>query len=486
MILNQANLGQITGVRTPHYDRGELTAGIVHIGMGNFHRAHQAWYLHRLMDAGRAKDWAIIGAGVRGYDADMRGRMMAQDYLTTLIELGESAPTAEIIGSIIGYTPIEPDNAGLIKQMAHASIRIVSLTITESGYFIDPATLKFDANHPDIIHDAQNPTRPRTVFGAMVAALAMRKDAGISPFECLSCDNIQGNGAVLRQTVVGLARLSDPDLADWIDKTCGFPNSMVDCIVPATGQVERALPAQFGITDTIPVSHEDFRQWVIEDKFCAGRPPLEQVGVTFTTRVCDYEQMKIRVLNGGHQIIAAVADLLAIKTIADAMAHPAINAMFMKIVGEEILPHVVAVPDYSPADYVALVARRFANTAVFDTPRRVAFDGSARHPGFLLPSVRDCLEAGINVAGLALTSAIWARYCLGVREDNSVIEANDPDWADLQIRATHAKDNPIVWLENTRIYGDLASRAEFAEPFTAWLTQIYAGGIDATLDVYLR
>ena len=164
MILNQANLGRITGVRTPHYDRGELTAGIVHIGMGNFHRAHQAWYLHRLMDAGGAKDWAIIGAGVREYDADMRGRMAGQDYLTTLIELGETAPTAEIIGSIIGYTPIEPDNAALIKQMAQANIRIVSLTITESGYFIDPATLEFDANHPDIIHDAQNPTRPRTVF----------------------------------------------------------------------------------------------------------------------------------------------------------------------------------------------------------------------------------------------------------------------------------------------------------------------------------
>ncbi len=289
--LSNATLGALPDCASAlGYDRSLLTPGIVHIGLGNFHRAHQAWYLHRLMQQGLAHDWAIIGAGVRPYDEIQRKKLAAQDYLTTLIELDPSGQSAEVVGSMIGYVPIEEGNGLLVEQMADPAIRIVSLTVTEGGYYVDPATNGIDTDHDDIRHDAANPGSPLTAFGAMVAALKKRRDAGTGPFTCQSCDNLQGNGAILRQTLVSLARLSDPDLADWIDEQCSFPNAMVDCIVPATGPKELALAKEFGIDDAAPVTHENFRQWVIEDDFCAGRPSWEQVGATVTDDVHPMKQ----------------------------------------------------------------------------------------------------------------------------------------------------------------------------------------------------
>ena len=234
-------------VERPRYDRGRLAPGIVHIGLGNFHRAHQAWYLHRLMQEARALNRAILGAGVRPYDAAMREKLLAQDCLTTLIELAPDRRSAEVTGAMIDYLPIEEGNGALIRAMADPRIRIVGLTVTERGYYIDPATGGLDTRHPDIIHDAAHADTPRTGFGAMVAALRFRREAGHAPFTSLSCDNLRGNGAVLRQTVVGLARLSDPALADWIDAGGAFPNSMVDSIVPDTGPEELRLVREMGI-----------------------------------------------------------------------------------------------------------------------------------------------------------------------------------------------------------------------------------------------
>ena len=218
-------------VKRPSYDRSKLSPGIVHIGLGNFHRVHQSWYLHRLMQKGQAHNWAIIGAGVRPYDCEMRAKLRAQDYLTTLIELSPEGTSAEVTGSMIGYVPVADGNRPLIEQMAAAEIRIVSLTVTEGGYYIDPATKGFDADHPDIQHDAINPETPRTAFGAIVAALKLRRANGVGPFTVQSCDNLQGNGDILRQTVVSLARLSEPGLADWIDANCTFPqfNGRLHC-----------------------------------------------------------------------------------------------------------------------------------------------------------------------------------------------------------------------------------------------------------------
>ena len=318
-------------VKAPSYDRRSITPGIVHIGLGNFHRAHQSWYLHRLMQQGAAHDWGIVGAGVRPADAAQRDRLAAQDYLTTLIELDPRGQSAEIVGSMVGFVPVEEDNAALIAQMADPAIRIVSLTVTEGGYYINPVTKAFDADHPDIQYDAAHPDRPKTAFGAMIAALGKRRAEGIGPFTGQSCDNLQGNGNILRQTLVSLARLSDPNLADWIDTHCSFPNAMVDCIVPATGARELALAHGFGIDDAAPVTHENFRQWVIEDEFCAGRPDWDKAGATFTKDVHAYEAMKIRILNGGHQLIADAGELLSLCYISDCMAHPLVGAFFQRV-----------------------------------------------------------------------------------------------------------------------------------------------------------
>lgn len=484
--LDNAALSSLpTSVLRPQYDRSQLTAGILHIGVGNFHRAHQAWYLHRLMQMGQARDWAIIGAGVRPYDIAQRQKLMAQDCLSTLIELDPSGTSVEVVGSVIDYLPIHQDNGLLIDRMAQPDIKIVSLTVTEGGYFVDPATNTFDVSHPDIRYDIANPAQPKTVFGAIVAALQLRKTRGLGPFTGLCCDNLQGNGNILRRNVVSLARLMDPGLAEWIDTTCTFPNSMVDCIVPATGAKERDMVRSLGIDDAVPVTHEKFRQWVIEDAFCAGRPDWDLVGATFADNVHDFEAMKIRILNGGHQVIANVGELLGLSTVADCMSHKLVGDLFQKVTRAEIAPLVKAVPNMAPDTYIDLIARRFSNPEIVDTVRRVAFDGSSRHPGFLVPTIRHGLERGTPVEGLALVEAAWARMCEGRREDGSVIEANDPHWVTLQNAACAAKSDPAIWLAQSQYYGDLATSPVFSSAFIRWLNAIHQKGIEACIKEYL-
>ena len=415
----------------------------------------------------------------------MREKLLAQDCLTTLIKLDPAESSAEVVGSMIDYLPIEGGNGALIAQMATAAIRIVALTVTESGYFIDPVTKGFDASHADVQHDAANPLTPRTAFGAMVAALKLRCEAGLGPFTALSCDNLQGNGDILRQTVVSLARLSDPVLANWIAAQVSFPNSMVDCIAPATGASEIALAQGFGIKDAAPVTHEAYRQWVIEDDFCAGRPDWDKIGATFSDDVHSYEAMKIRILNAGHQVLANVGEVLGIETISGCMAHPLIAGMFRKVQADEITQTVPPVPGVTPAEYLSLIETRFANPRIVDTTRRVAFDGSARHTGFLLPILRDQLAAGRSVSGLALVEALWARMCAGTREDGSEIDPNDPLWNALTEVAKEARATPRQWLAQDSLYGDLAKAEPFAEAFEQWLSLIWAEGCEAALSAYL-
>lgn len=482
--LGNATLGQLPAeVLRPSYDRARLTAGIVHIGLGNFHRAHQAWYLHRLMQDGLAQDWAILGAGVRPGDSAMRDRLLAQDCLTSLIELDPAGTAVEVTGSMIGFLPVEADNASLIRQVSDPSIRIVSMTVTEGGYYLDPTTGDFDAAHEDIQHDAAHPKTPRTAFGAIVAAYAARRAAALPPFTSLSCDNLQGNGDILRRVVVGLARLSDPSLADWIESHAAFPNSMVDCIVPATTPEVLARAQALGLDDAAPVTHENFRQWVIEDHFCDGRPPFEAVGATITRDVHSYETMKLRLLNGGHQLLANVGEILSVPTIADCMADDDIAGFFAKVERTEIVPHVQPVPGMTPEAYVDLIYRRFANPTIRDTTRRVAFDGSSRHAGFLLPTLRDALDAGTPIEGLALAEALWARMCEGTREDGTGIEPNDPFWEDLQPIAQAARKDPSVWLSQA-VYAGIEDNPRFVEAFTRWLDLIWAEGARAALARY--
>lgn len=484
--LNQAGLAHLPeDVERPHYERSTLRAGIIHIGVGNFHRAHQAWYLQQLLQRGLARDWAIMGAGVRPFDAAQREKLRAQDYLYSLVELSEGAAKAEVVGSLIGYLPIEEGNGALVKSMTEPAVRIVSLTVTEGGYYIDPAKHVFDTNHVDIQHDVAHPDRPRTAFGAMLASLKLRREQGSAPFTCMSCDNLQRNGAMLRQTMISLAELSDPEFAAWLDTEGCFPNSMVDCIVPATGPRELNLARQYGLEDAVPVTHEPFRQWVIEDSFCDGRPDWDRVGAQFTDDVHDFETMKIRLLNGGHQLLANAGELLGVKTIDGCVAHPLIRGFFDCVTRNEIAPHVPAVTGRTPAQYIDLITNRFENPEIRDTTRRVAFDGSSRHAEFLLPTLREALAANTPTDGLILAEALWARMCAGLREDGSAIEANDPQWDALQQVAREAKASPVKWLQQRTIYGDLADDSHVVSGFTESLNAIWQLGTATTLDNWL-
>lgn len=469
-------------VAYPAYDRSRLTPGIVHIGLGNFHRAHMAVYLDDLFAMGEGMDWAIIGAGVRAPDARMRDALKAQDCLSTIIELDPRGKTARRIGAMVDFVEVQPDNAALITAMTRPEIRIVSLTVTEGGYYVDPATGRFDPTHPDIVADARNPDRPATAFGAILAALRARKAAGIAPFTVMSCDNLPGNGHVTKAAVAGLARLSDPALADWVEAQVAFPNGMVDRITPATGPRERTIAAAFGLAeDPVPVTCEPFRQWVLEDRFPAGRPPLEKVGVTFTPHVHAFEAMKIRILNGGHAIIAYPGGLLDIEYVHEAMAEPLITGFLDKVEREEIIPIVPPVPETDLNAYYSLIRERFSNPEVADTERRLCLDGSNRQPKFIIPSILDNLAKGRVPRGLILESALWCRYCMGVSDAGRVIEPNDPNWDRLQATARAAAADPVRWLAMEDIYGDLARDAAVVAVFSGFLNDLGARGTRAVL-----
>jgi mannitol 2-dehydrogenase len=479
-----AELGKTSSV--PRYDPAGLTAGIVHFGVGNFHRAHQAVYLDELFNQGLDHDWAIVGAGVRDPDRLMREALGAQDWLTTVVEQEATSSDARVTAPMVDFL-VPDDAAATVARLADSAIRIVSLTVTEGGYYIDPATQQFDPAHPDIVADAADPGAPRTVFGLILAGLRLRREAGTPAFTVMSCDNIPGNGHVTQNAVVGLARLIDGELADWVEENVAFPNGMVDRITPATTDRERQLLAsEFGIADRWPVFCERFRQWVLEDRFPAGRPALEKVGVQFVPDVAPYEHMKIRILNGGHATIAYPAALMDIHFVHEAMQDELVRGFLAKVEREEIIPVVPPVPDTDLDAYYRLIEGRFANPKIGDTITRLCLDGSNRQPKFILPSVVDRLQAGASVTGLALVSALWARYCFAETESGKPIPPNDPSWERLTAQAQRAREHPQAWLEMRDIFGDLATRPAYVQAFTAALSSLWQLGTRETLLRYLR
>lgn len=482
--LSLASLPTLAKAAKPGYRREDLSAGILHFGVGNFHRAHQAVYLDDLFGGGRDHEWAIVGAGV--FEGEKKGRdiLREQDWLTTVVEQDSGHMEARITGAMIDFL-VPGDASAIIDRLADPAIRIVSTTITEGGYFIDPASGKFNPDHPDIVADARNPETPRTVFGLIVAGLKRRKAAGTQPFTVMCCDNIPHNGHVTADAVVGLARLSDAGFADWIHDHVAFPNGMVDRITPATTDRERQIARdQFGVEDGWPVFCEPFRQWVLEDRFPAGRPALETVGVQFVDDVSPFELMKIRILNGGHAVIAYPAGLLDIHFVHEAMENPLIRAFLAKIERDEIIPTVPPVPGVVLEDYYRLIDRRFSNPKIGDTVRRLCLDGSNRQPKFIIPTIADRLNTGGDVSGLALESALWCRYCFGTTDFGKPIEPNDPNWPRMQATAQAAKSDPRAWLAMEDIYGEVGKAPAFVARFSAALAALWADGTATTLRRY--
>lgn len=445
-----------------------------------------AVYLDDLFRMGEGHDWAILGAGVRDGDRRMQEVLAQQDNLFSVIEVAPNHSVPRVVGAMTGFVPVAAGNEALIAAMSDPAIRIVSMTVTEGGYFIDPDTGRFDPAHPAIAADAAKPERPDTAFGAIVAALRTRRMAGNSPFTVMSCDNVPHNGQVTRDAVVGLCHLFDAELAEWIAANVAFPSSMVDRITPATGARERALAASLGLNDLAPVTCEPFRQWVMEDRFPTGRPALEKVGVTFTDRVDLFETMKIRILNGGHAILAYPSGLAGVEYVHEAMADPILRRFLDTVLTDEVLPFVPPVPDTDLGDYKRLILDRFANPEVADTIRRLCLDGSNRQPKFIVPSLRDNLAAGRDANGLILLSALWCRYCQGETDDGTAIAPNDPAWEALQRRAQQAAREPEVWLQMRDVYGELADHPGLHDRFAYWLGVVSRNGARAALESYLQ
>jgi mannitol 2-dehydrogenase len=387
---------------------------------------------------------------------------------------------------MIDFVPVGEDGRAIVDTLNDPALRIVSLTITEGGYYIDPGTGAFNPEHPDIVHDAAHLQTPRSVFGVILAALKRRRDEGLAPFTIMSCDNIPHNGRVAREAVAGLADLIDPSLTAHVREQVAFPNSMVDRITPATTDRERAVLAErFGVQDNWPVFCEPFRQWVLEDHFPSGRPALEEVGVTFTPHVAAFELMKLRILNGGHAAIAYPAGLLGIHFVHEAMADPLVRGFLDKLEMEEIIPCVPSVPGVDFQDYYRLIARRFSNPDVGDTIPRLAQDGSNRQPKFILPSTRDRLKIGADVTGLALVSALWCRYCAGLNDQGQPVALDDPNATRLQSAALAARDDASAFLNLRDIFGDVSESPVFRSRFEAALSGLWREGTRATLQRYM-
>jgi mannitol 2-dehydrogenase len=445
-------------VAAPAYDRSDLSAGILHIGLGNFHRAHQAVYLDKLFNTGRDLDWAIVGAGIKSFDAERRALLQKQDWLTTVVELDPQGFSARVTGPMIDFLSV--DGEALINKMADPTIRIVSLTITEGGYFMD-ATGGFDASHPEIVADAATPNNPKTVFGLLLAGLQLRQTLGHAPFTILSCDNLPDNGQVTRQSVQGLANLISPELRDWVAENVAFPNSMVDCITPGTTSREIAMVRdQFGVDDAAPVVCEPFRQWVMEDNFPLGRPALEHVGVEFVDDVAPYETMKLRILNAGHAAIAYPGALLGYQYVHEAMADPDISAWLVQLMRREVIPVLPSIPGVDFDAYLVSCVERFANPAIGDTIARLCQDGSNRQPKFVVPTISEALAKGADIDGLALEVALWCRYCA---EPDQIID--DARAKQLAAAARASEADPMQFLRMGDVFGNLASNERFAAAF---------------------
>ena len=470
-------------VLRPTYDRSKITPGILHFGVGAFHRSHQAFTLDRLFEKGMAHDWGIIGVGLLPNDIKMRDALIPQDCLYTLItKHADGKVDYQIIGSIIDYL-FAPDNPGkVIEKLIDPAIRIVSLTITEGGYSFDRVTGEFDPNTPGVKEDLVDSKSPKSAFGFIYEGLKKRKELGIPAFTVQSCDNIQGNGDVAKKMMVAFAKLKDSSFAGWMESNVAFPNSMVDRITPVTAQSDIELAEKgIGFEDKWPVPCEPFFQWVIEDHFPLGRPPFEEAFVQMVEDVMPYELMKLRLLNASHQGLCYFGRLSNYVYVHEVMQDPLIVKLLRRYMDEEATPTLSPVPGVDLADYKNQLIERFSNPQVRDTVARLAAESSDRIPKWLIPVVREQLAAGRQVKLSAAIVASWARYDEGVDELGQPINVVDPLRDELMAIAKTQKDNPKAFIENKRLFGDLASDERFTKPYLEILDSLHKNGAQKTL-----
>lgn len=453
------------------YDRSRMEVGIVHFGVGNFHRSHQAMYLDRLLrdpeTFDSVRDWAICGVGVRPGDRAMRDALRSQDFAYTLVE---RHPNGEVhatrIGSILDFLYAPDDPEAVLERLVRPETRIVSLTITEGGYNLHDADGQLDVT---VAADLRGDAAPGTVFGYIVEALRRRRDQGVGPFTVMSCDNMEMNGDAARQSFTGFAQLLDPELAEWIQDNVPFPNSMVDRITPVTGDAERAWAREeLGVDEPWPVVCEDFVQWVLEGDFVAGRPPFEQVGVQVVDDVRPYELMKLRLLNAGHQALAHVGMLAGYELVHEATLDPVIREYLLAYMQEEGAPTLEPVPGIEVADYIASLLERFSNPYVRDTTARLATDASDRITKFLVPVIEDNRRAGKPTPLSAAVVAAWV-HSVTLFVGGAPLEFNDRQEVAVRDAVARETAQPGAFLQTTQWFGNLAQDAGFVEEYLSAL-----------------
>lgn len=485
MQLNSSTVSTLpAGVAVPSYARSAVTVGIVHFGVGGFHRSHMAMFVDRLMNRGEALEWGICGVGALPHDSKIRDVMRDQDCLYTLeLKNADGTRDLRVIGSIVEFLFAPQNPEAVIERMTDPAVRIVSLTITEGGYNFDQVTGEFDVTNPAVAKDAALTSPPETVFGLVVEALARRRERGIEPFTVMSCDNIQGNGDVAKRSFAAYARLRDPELGDWLEREVAFPNSMVDRITPVTSDEDRAEIAEhLGVTDAWPVVAEPFEQWALEDHFPLGRPAFETVGVQVVDDVEPYELMKLRLLNATHQGMCYFGYLAGYRYAHEASADEALASFLLDYMDFEATPTLRAVPGVDLDAYKHTLIERYRNPEVRDTLARLCAESSDRIPKWLIPVVREQLATNGRVTNSAAIVASWARYAEGVDEQGEPIEVVDRLRDDLIPVAQSQKDDPLAFLRNPSLFGTLVDDERFTAPYLAALESLHERGSRATYE----
>ena len=465
-------------VDVPGYMPSEHGMGIVHIGLGAFHRAHMAVYTDEVL-AGMGGGWAIAGVSLRS--PGVRDRLAPQNCYYTLVERGEHAEKLRIIGSIRKVLVAPEDPEAVLRQLCDPGVHIVSFTITEKGYLRDPATGDLLAGHPDIGHDLEHPQNPRTMHGFVVEALARRKAAGLPPVTLLCCDNLPANGKSLKTAICAFARLRDPELADWIETNIGFPCTMVDRIVPATTRedVENTAKA-LGMLDESPIVCEPFRQWVIEDNFTSPRPAWEAFGATMVADVEPYEEMKLRLLNGSHSSIAYLGYLGGLETIDQVIIQPEYLTFVRKLMAE-VMPTLNMPENVDLNAYCDALIERFRNPSLKHRTWQIAMDGSQKLPQRLLNTIRSRTAAGKPYPHLAMGVAGWLRYVTAVDEQGEAIDVSDPLANKLKAIADAHKNDPEGYVREAiqikEVFGeDLGADEKFQTAVLEALKTLYEKG----------
>lgn len=471
-------------VQRPSYDVAATGTGIVHLGIGAFHRAHQAVAVDDRLAAGES-GWGVVGVSLRS--PDTRDALEPQDGLYTVLVRSGAGDSPRVIGAVRRLLVAPENPAAVLAAMASPATRIVSLTVTEKGYCHDPATGELRPDHPDVAGDLASPADPVSAPGFLVEALRIRREQGSAPFTVLCCDNLPANGETVRRVVTGFARLRDPDLADWIDGEVAFPSTMVDRIVPATTDADRAaVAARLGVGDAWPIATEPFSQWVIEDRFCAGRPRFEEAGAELVADVAPYELMKLRLLNGAHSTLAYLGYLAGYETIAETVADAHFSRLVRGLWDEEVIPTLSVPPGADLQAYTGSLLARFANPALRHRTWQIAMDGSQKLPQRLLGTIRERLAAGAPFPRLALGVAAWMRYVAGTDDRGRPIDVRDPLAGRFKEAAAQAGPDPESLVDRLlavrEVFGsDLAHDRRFRDPVLDALRALAANGASRTV-----